>query len=56
MTSIEIMILILDHDTKSYCNTVFSHDLIPITKKSARVINHNATIIDYILQILMIAK
>ena len=34
---------------KSYCNTGFSHNLIPIKNKLTRVTNHNATIIDHIL-------
>ena len=43
----------LDYDTnckvKSYCNTAFSHNSIPIINKPTRVTNHNATIIDHIL-------
>ena len=34
---------------KSYCNTAFSHNFIPIINKPTRVTNHNATIIDHIL-------
>ena len=34
---------------KSYCNTAFSHNSIPIINKPTRVTNHNATIIDDIL-------
>ena len=41
---------LLDHDTnfkvRSYCNTAFSHNFIPIINKSTRVPNHKATIID----------
>ena len=44
---------LLDYDTnckvKSYCNTAFSHNFIPIITKAMRVTNHNATIIDHIL-------
>ena len=43
----------LDYETnckaKSYGNTAFSHNLIPVIKKPTRVINHNATIVDHIL-------
>ena len=45
---------LLDYDTncnvKSYCNTTFSHNFIPIINKPTRVTNHNATIIDHILK------
>ena len=34
---------------KSYCNTAFSHNFIPIITKSTRVINPNATIIGHIM-------
>ena len=44
---------LLDHETscqvKSYCNTAFSHNFIPIINKPTSVKNHNATIIDHIL-------
>ena len=44
---------LLDCDTscniKSYCNTAFSHNFIPIINKPMHVTNHNATIIDHIL-------
>ena len=44
---------LLDYDAnckvKSYCNTAFSHNFIPIINKPKRVTNHNATIIDHIL-------
>lgn len=32
---------------KSYCNTVFSHNFIPIINKSPSVTNHNDTTIDH---------
>ena len=34
---------------KSYCNTAFSQNFMPIINKPTRVTNHNATIIDHIL-------
>ena len=34
---------------KSYCNTAFSHNFIPIITKSTRVMNPNATIMDHIM-------
>ena len=34
---------------KSYYNTAFSHNFIPIINKPTHVTNHNATIIDHIL-------
>ena len=44
---------LLDYDTnfkvRSYCNSAFSHNFIPIINKPTRVTNHNATIIDHIL-------
>ena len=44
---------LLDYDTnskvRSYCNTAFSHNSIPIINKPMRVTNHNGTIIDHIL-------
>ena len=44
---------LLNYDTnckvKSYCNTAFSHNFIPIINKPTCVTNHNATIIDHIL-------
>ena len=44
---------LLDYDTncnvKSYCNTAFSHNFIPMINKPTRATNHNATIIDIIL-------
>ena len=36
-------------DIKSYCNTAFAHNFIPILNKPNRIMNHNATIIDHIL-------
>ena len=43
-----------DYDTnckvKSYCNTTFSHNFIPIINKLTRVTIHNSTIIDHILR------
>ena len=44
---------LLHHDTscevKSYCNTAFSYNFIPIINKPTCVTNHNATIIDHVL-------
>ena len=35
---------------KSYYNTPFSHNFIPIINKPTRAANHNVTIIDHILK------
>ena len=47
------MLNLLDYDTnlkvKSYSNTGFSHNFIPMINKPTLVTNHNATIIDHIL-------
>ena len=44
---------LLDYDTnckvKSYCDTVFSHNFIPIINKATHVTNHHSSIIDHIL-------
>ena len=47
--SLNLLDYVTNCKVKSYCNTAFSHNSIPIINKTMHVTDHNATIIDHIL-------